>query len=439
MQGYGGLTRLRGLMKAAGARRLVVKRLADNDNSKNQVYLGPSFSALNLLPFGNISRDDASSTILKAPVRLSWLLDNGELTEAPGAQVILYPQYPEVRLSGFLRGAEEAPNEIMNRRQSGRLLLLGIAGDGRIIAAVVAPDDVLAAEVETNMACLGDRLLYELAVDLGIPDTRGQLLKDLARIHSSGWIDSKRLRPDGSVGPCQSTNCGGYTLEAELGVRPNSYSEPDYLGWEVKQYGVRSLARHLSAGPVTLMTPEPTGGFYKEKGVEHFLRTYGYADKLGREDRINFGGAYRVGVKVASTRLTLVLDGYDAVSGKLIDPARGVALIDERGNAAAVWSYSSLIQHWARKHGQAVYVPTEASLSPTRRYRFGNLVLLGEQTDFFRLLRALAAGHVYYDPGIKLEAASSSRPRTKRRSQFRIAVARLPSLYTSADFITLLN
>jgi hypothetical protein len=327
----------------------------------------------------------------------------------------------------------------MNRRQAGRLLLLGIAGDGRIIAAAVAPDDVLAAEVEANMARLGDRLLYELAVDLGIPDTRSQLLKDLARIHSRGWIDSKRLRPDGSVGPCQSTNCGGYTLEAELGVRPNSYSEPDYLGWEVKQYGVRSLARRLSAGPVTLLTPEPTGGFYREKGVEQFLRTYGYADRLGRADRINFGGIYRVGVKVASTRLTLVLDGYDAESGKLIDPAKGMALLDERGSAAATWSYSSLIQHWARKHGQAVYVPSETNLSPTRQYRFGNLVLLAQQTDFFRLLSALAVGHVYYDPGIKLEGASSARPRTKRRSQFRIAVARLPTLYASAEYADLRN
>jgi hypothetical protein len=31
-----------------------------------------------------------------------------------------------------------------------------------------------------------------------------------------------------------SSNCGGYTLEAELGATPNGYSEPDFMGWEIK-------------------------------------------------------------------------------------------------------------------------------------------------------------------------------------------------------------
>ena len=33
--------------------------------------------------------------------------------------------------------------------------------------------------------------------------------------------------------------------------------------------------------------------------------------------------------------------------------------------------------------------------------------MLGEHTDFFRFLKAMAEGHIYYDPAIKLEQAST--------------------------------
>jgi hypothetical protein len=55
-------------------------------------------------------------------------------------------------------------------------------------------------------------------------------------------------------------------------------------------------------------------------------------------------------------------------------------------------------------------------------------VLLGEGTDFIKYLSALAAGSVVYDPGSKIMTASS-QPKVKARSQFRIRIAELPSLY----------
>jgi hypothetical protein len=61
-------------------------------------------------------------------------------------------------------------------------------------------------------------------------------------------------------------------------------------------------------------------------------------------------------------------------------------------------------------------------------YRYGNLIRIGYGTDFTLCLKALALNKVYYDPGIKLENASTA-PRTKRRSQFRIKSADLPTLY----------
>jgi hypothetical protein len=66
------------------------------------------------------------------------------------------------------------------------------------------------------------------------------------------------------------------------------------------------------------------------------------------------------------------------------------------------------------------------------------MVRLGIGTDFTHLLAAIASGSVYYDPGIKLENASTSRPRVKRRSQFRVRSIDLASLYQSLETVDLL-
>lgn len=431
---FGDLARLNKLMIANGVTRVVAKRLAKNDNSKQQIYLGSNFEVLNILPFGKIYEDSSDKNqILKAPLNFRWLQPDGSVTPAPGAQLILYPQYPEVRMSGFLQGAKNAPNEVLNSREAGRVLFFGIGQTGEITAVVVPPDDALAKEFEVTVAGQRGGVFYELSVGVAGDDTKAKLLLELKRIASNSWIASKRLLGDGTLAPCESSNCGGYTLEAELGVKPNGFAEPDYLGWEVKQHSVTNLEKPTRGGPVTLMTPEPTGGYYKDKGVEAFVRKYGYADTKGREDRLNFGGVFRVGAAAARTKLTLTLDGYDAGKNKLTDVSKGIALVDQNGNLAAVWNYTGLIEHWKRKHERAVYVPSMMRKAPQREYRFSKQILLGQETDFFRFLKAMASGHVYYDPGIKLEGASTAKPRAKRRSQFRIGLAALPLLYTRIE------
>jgi hypothetical protein len=57
---------------------------------------------------------------------------------------------------------------------------------------------------------------------------------------------------------------------------------------------------------------------------------------------------------------------------------------------------------------------------------------LARRTDSLRLLAAFASGEVYYDPGIKLENASTA-PVTKRRSQFRISSGDIPALYETVN------
>ena len=131
---------------------------------------------------------------------------------------------------------------------------------------------------------------------------------------------------------------------------PNGYSEPDFLGWEVKQYGVSDFIKYRPKSPVTLMTPEPTGGIYRD-GVEAFLREFGYPDKTGRADRINFGGVYRAGGDFhPDTGLALRITGFDPTTGKITDLDGALVLLDVRDRIAASWGLRGLMDHWNRKH-----------------------------------------------------------------------------------------
>jgi hypothetical protein len=257
------------------------------------------------------------------------------------------------------------------------------------------------------------------------------LLAELCRISQLGWIDSKRLDRTGAVLPCLAPNCGGYTLEAELGVTPNGYSEPDFHGWEVKQHGVANFERE-SNSLITLMTPEPSDGFYVREGVIAFVEKYGYPDVRGREGRLNFGGSFRRGVRLPRTGLRLEILGYDEASGKIADAAGGIALLDDDDAEAAVWRFADLIGHWSRKHARAVFVPSVTREEPMRQYRYSDAVRLGTGTTFDRFLSAFWSGAVVYDPGIKVEGYPN-RLRTKRRSQFRLKSSELSTLYESFE------
>lgn len=239
----------------------------------------------------------------------------------------------------------------------------------------------------------------------------------------------------GNILPCLFYNCVGYTLEAELGIKPNGYSEPDYLGWEVKQFGVTNFNR-LNSAVVTLMTPEPTNGYYVSEGVEAFIRRYGYEDLVGRTDRMNFGGIHKSGERHARTNLKLELIGFDTTTGKIRNTEGKIALIDPENNEAASWSFSSLLLHWNRKHNQACYVPSLSDTTDGRKYKYGNTVILGIGTDFQLFLSQMAVGNIYYDPGIKLENILN-RPKVKRRSQFRIKSQHLGNLYRENEVVTL--
>ncbi len=433
------LTKLLGLMQAQGAIRFYAKRLSPNDNSKNQVYLGGGFGALNVLPHASVTTDEkmrAGSVRRrdKADLQFFWIDETG-LSPAPDAQLILYPKYPEVRMSGFLRGAQRAPSDLMRSRDEGRVLFLGVVADGRIFGYATGADD----PVSRDLAAAGPIEQTGVFLDLtplraGAGNSRDALIAVLRTIYLKEWIPSQKLGPDGQPHPYAARNGGGYTLEAELGISPNGYSEPDYLGWEVKQFGVSDFTNYRAKSPVTLMTPEPTGGLYRDEGVEAFLRKYGYPDKSGKQGRINFGGVYRAGgAHHADTGLAMRILGFDADAGKITDLDGGIAMVDNHDRIAAFWGLRGLMDHWNRKHAKAVYVPSLAR-NPPPEYRYGSRPKLCEGTDFVLLIRAMATGAVYLDPAVKMENADSDRPAIKRRNQFRVAHAALGDLYQNSGY-----
>jgi MvaI/BcnI restriction endonuclease family len=429
------LTNLKSLFADNGCTKIYVKKLAANDNSKNQVYFGGSFEILNILPISEIRNEaagDWNKERFKASINFSWIDDEGLIFPAPNSQLILYPKYPEVRFSGFLKGCEKAPSNLMAQRLADRLLFFSVAKEGVTLGYVADPKSEIATEFSSLELSL-EHGIFKIIELAQIENNRKRLIDELYRIHTLGWIKSKRLDRLGNILPCDAPNCGGYTLEAELGITPNGYSEPDFLGWEIKQFGVSNFNK-IGSKVVTLMTPNPNGGSYTDKGVNEFVTRYGYLDKKGREDRINFGGVHKIGNQHHLTNLRLELIGFDKNTGKIRSTDGKIALIDINDNEAASWSFSSMLLHWNRKHNQACYVPSLVE-KINRKYKYGNKIILGTGTDFQLFLGQMAEGNIYYDPGIKIENASTNKPNIKERSQFRIKSEHLPRLYKINEVI----
>ncbi|KAB0676266.1 MvaI/BcnI family restriction endonuclease [Burkholderia territorii] len=417
-----------------GAQHIYCKFLAENDNSKQQIYLGKSFEVLQLLVFGTI-RPEASVKVpnFKADIPLFWIDGDGRKAAAPGAQLILYPKYPEVRLSGFLRGCPLAPAMMLrpipkserrfNNGSDGRILFLGVSNNSVFAYLAAAASPIAAAMRDRMGAAQPDAgTLREITLKEG-PDARSQLLERLREIYKSNPHPSMKLDRTGNRVVYSARNGGGYTLEALFGIVPNGRSAPDFMGWELKAY---------SGSRITLMTPEPDAGYYGKNGVEAFLRKYG---RNLPNDVIYFTGSHKVGVPAKSSGHTLVTVGFDERSKKIIDVDGGIRLIDDKGDVSAEWTYSGLVEQWARKHAAAAYVPYTKSLNLPFDYSYKTPVLLGEGTEFGLFLKALSDGKVIYDPAPKIERASMQNSKTKARSQFRIGVKDLACLYQNFESI----
>ena len=444
------LKKIVGMLSDFGVSNIYVKRLASNDNSKNQPYFGPHLTDLSFLPTGEIETNISSSQktnnpkkkiIYQAPLCLKWFDSKGNTYPAPHAKLIYYPQYPEVRFSGFLKGSKANISRWMDPgkqgRAEGRWLIMGVADDKTVYCYLATPDSALAQGLEKvsrtkNRSALSQIVLQ--AIGIGLSD-RQRLTRALLKIHDMGWVSGKKMGTDGNVAPYKAPNAGGYTLEALLGISPNGVAEPDYHGWEIKQFRVKAFPRK-EAQPTTLMTPEPNGGVYTTQGAEAFIRQYGY--KSSKPDRLNFGGIHRANTRCKKTKLTMALQGFDPNTSLITNANGEIALLDDKGNVAASWSFPKMMNHWKRKHSRAAYIPCRMRTSMNEsEYWYGSDIELGIGTDFEMFLSAMTRGHVYYDPGTKMEKASSNRPKIKKRNQFRTYHGDLCALYKDFEFVDL--
>lgn len=434
------------LLKDNGAVELLYKVLPRNANSKNQVYLASDLTQLGKIPSGEVTLHESTSrkagvmkAVLRAALDFYWVRKDGRACQAPDAKLIFYPQFPEVRFSGFLRGCSDAPSSLYDKarrgEEAGRILVLAVGNGKKVLGITLPPESPAAKEIGSFSPCHSYGVFHVLPV-AGVAEGGGflDLMRELCSIHRRDWVPSRRLDRNGVLVACNAPNCNGNTLESLLGIRSNGFSQPDYRGWEIKARNVRNSAKP-GTSVVTLFTPEPTAGIYVQDGPLTFVRHYGYPDTRGRADRRNFGGLYRTnGVAHARTNLRMVLDGYEAGDMKY-SPTGAIRLLDKKDREAMSWSFAKLVDHWKTKHAHAAFVPAQQRLIPERQYRYGSSVLLGEGAEFGLFLAAVATGNVYYDPGIKVEGFSTAKPKTKRRSQFRVNSKGIPLLYASSRVV----
>src|SRR5690554_2890672 len=368
------------IMRQKGAEIVIFKILANNDNSKQQIYFGSDFTILQAIPTGDIYEDGYSEkkgAIFKAKVDLNWVDLQGNVENAPGAQFILYPKYPEVRLSGFVRGCGLAPGHLMQPptpeerkdrevRQANRCLDLGIRNKS-ILAYVSSWEDNLSKEaaerIRTEQSERFTSVFYEYADGIRTTSTREKLINRLSEIHHMGFIESCRLDKGGNRIPYVAQNSAGSTLESFFGMTPNGRSEPDFLDWELKAH---------SSGVVTLMTPEPDMGVYLDN-IHNFLDKYATSRT---EKKINFASIHRRNEMNNKSSLTMTFTGFDHFKSEITDPKGGMVLIDQNGHIAAGWSFQKLLNHWKRKHSNTCYVSYQKEMREVPYFSFGPEVRL---------------------------------------------------------------
>ncbi|MFS7222808.1 MvaI/BcnI family restriction endonuclease [Rahnella inusitata] len=426
------MDKITSVMRKFGAKRIVIKKLSNNDNSKNQIYLGSDFSVIQDLPVKDILSSGISSkgAIFKAAIDFFWITPESNKEQALNAQVILYPKYPEIRLSGVLKGCSISPSHLMQppsisereeRKNKSRYMILGICDD-HVLSYMSDWDSVLSIEISNMIESQSLQLIFSIFYEdkNDIYDSRKILLDKLRGIFSLGFIPSRRLDRNGNIIPYHAMNGAGFTLESFFGIIPNGRSEPDFIDWELKAH---------SSGPVTLMTPEPNSGLYTDD-IHNFMDNYATSKK---ENRVDFASIHKVGIENIKTKLSLNLEGYDLRKEEIVDPSGGLNLRNENGDLLAGWSFEKLLNHWKRKHAKTCFVSYIANKEDLKiSYSYGPTVTLATGAELKKFFTSLATSVIYYDPGINVKY-SDGTIKLKRRNQLRIKWKDINSIYTATE------
>lgn len=440
-------------LRAIGADKAILKMLPKNANDKNQVYFASSFSSLynnfdlNLAERGasiSLTKDHSTpgSYIPEAVfTQFSWMKRDGSLVKAKNVKVIVYTQYPEARLSGFLTVENTMPQSLSiaytkANPECKRLLVLGRLPGGVCVALVYldAPE-ALADEVAALPGLEGSKVCKVLKIEQGYGE---KLFAQLAKIVSRP-LKGCRLDAFGNTLAFTGTQVCGYTLEHALGIAPNAGKEGDLYGIELKTH---------TQVKVTLFTPEPDFGLYA-RCFETFMRKYGY--KSG--DDLRLTGIHRANVRCAKSGLTLKVREYHVAdpgnpksdwvrdeTGERApfeyDPSTSltsklnaieVVLEDDAGNIAAGWSLERLMNNWGVKHNEVVYLSAsktgntdmgEVAQGFAHSVMFAPKVIWCRETSAEQLLKAIKDGVIFLDPAPKFVPGDPSK--NKRRAQWRV-------------------
>ena len=435
------------LFLSKGVDTLYIKKLADKqDNEKNQIYLGNGEgvnSIINLfpadlsygLPSQSVKKRKSDQGALKfvAHLNFCWLFPDGSSYSAPNTKIINYFQYPEARLSGFLKSCKKAPDAIRRNKQAeygSRILVLGADKDGVTYGLLLTAKEDPLVNSFPNLPTLDSipiLLTHAIGTNTSVKP-RDQLMSELRSI-SGNWHPSVILK-DTSVGPVafKGNQGAGYTLEALLNVPANSSKEPDKYGFEIKAF--------KAGGKISLMTPTADCGAEGSLSFRDFMQKYGWPGKSG-DGRVVFNGTFRYKKPNKKRGHFLDIGGFDPTSKEFSDAVDSiiVCLINENiEEIISGWTFQKLLDGWSKKHMAACYVEYEKRSDSGDghgdEYRFTGRILICEQTTIFRYLNAIAENYIYYDPGHEITA--TGKPWV--RPQWRIGVTKkiaqsLGSLY----------
>ena len=430
---YSTLLSLTKSFEALGCSEVLIKLLAVNqDNEKNQIYMGYSLELLSLIP-GKVSFRTPSESkakpgskvgksIVEHSLEFYWIEDGKAPAIAPRAKIIDYFQYPEMRFSGFLSGCVNPPDALRRESQDGygrRVLILGIA-DQKVYGTVLTDKtSSLVDEILRSPTWPVHGMFRQLKISSSVekeinPD---QLLEELRSIGSISRYESQILRTlGGSTEPFRGTQGAGWTLEALLGIPRNSSGLPDKYGFELKAF--------LST-TITLMTPEPNFGYRHDKGLTAFLKKYGWPGTKNDGSQ-RFNGKHNTLGVYKKSGLKLEIENWDLLTNSPTGSGSpNVLLIDPKSKEiAAGWTFEKLAEKWGKKHAGAMYVTAHKYMQEpgplASHYSFGPDVYCGRGTSALLLLKAIGVGAVYLDPGDRVNEAGEE----KKRTQWRVSKGR---------------
>ncbi len=424
-------------MRELGAEFVVVKLLASNqDNEKNQIYLGRGQPASQLFPgalsYRGISTSKgkansrAGSPIVELAVPFAWIWRDGLIHEAPNTKLIEYSQYPEARLSGFLSRCESPPQALRRTQQhkfGQRLLVLGVT-DQLIFGSVLTsagsnfePIDI--SSLPTWRALPSLRVAFGPS---GVSDPRQKLLEELRTLSRTEFpamvLKSKGDTPIIVTPTAQS---GGWTLEALLDIPRNSISAPDKYGFEIKS--VRS-------GRVSVITTEPDFGFRFEKGMGPYLERFGRQGTAKPAQRV-FSGVHTCWETNTATNCRLEITNWNrhlhSPDGDIPPSIR--LLHVPSGEVVSGWTFAKIGDAWSKKHAGAMYVQTTKTESANEiTFSFGPTVIVGEGTTALHFFAAVSAGFVQFDPGDRFSPQDGFKKRTQWRVSGSIKSSLTPKL-----------